>query len=98
MKTSLKRLKVGPPDIWNEIEIGVKRVCPYGIVGRRCFQHIERMTSAQREILVTVTLAVDVAGNYISPFLILSRVKFHSVFIRVGTWAVKRMQILLIGW
>lgn len=73
-------------------------MCPDGIVGRRCFQHIERMTSAQREILVTVTLAVDVAGNYISPFLILSRVTFHSVFIRVGTWAVKRMQILLIGW
>lgn len=42
------------------------------------------MTSGERGKLVTVAVVVNAQGNYIPPFFIFPRKKFHAHFIRDG--------------
>lgn len=85
LTTVLKRINVGPVDIWNVDETGVTTVQkPEKVVGRRGYRQIGKITSGERGTLVTVAVAVNAAGNSIPPFIIFPRKKFKPHFIRDG--------------
>lgn len=85
LTTVMKRLKIGPSDIWNIDETGVTTVHkPNRVVGRKGFRQIGRITSAERGTLVTVAVAVNAAGNSIPPFIVFPRVNYQPHFVRDG--------------
>ncbi|XP_046385714.1 uncharacterized protein LOC124155713 [Ischnura elegans] len=83
LTTAIKRLKVGPADIWNVDEIGVTTVQkPDRVIAREGFRQIG--TSAERGTLVTVALAVSAAGISIPPFIVFPGVNFKEHFLTDG--------------
>ncbi|XP_063220517.1 uncharacterized protein LOC134529888 [Bacillus rossius redtenbacheri] len=72
-------------DIWNVDETGVTTVQnPSKIVARKGVKQIGAMTSSERGQLVTLTVAVNAAGNAIPPMFIFPRVRYYDHFIRDG--------------
>lgn len=85
LTTAIKRLKVGPADIWNVDETGVTTVQkPDRVIGRKGFRQIGKMTSGERGTLVTVALSISAAGTFIPPFIVFPRVNFKEHFLRDG--------------
>ena len=86
LTTVLKRINVGPADIWNVDVTGITTVQkPAKVVGRRGNrQEIGKITSGEKGELVTVVVAVNAAGNSIPPFIIFPRAHFRPHFIRDG--------------
>jgi hypothetical protein len=62
----LGKYKFQPADIWNMGESGVTTVqTPNRVIARKGAKQVSAMTSAERETLVTLALAVNAIGNYL---------------------------------
>ncbi|XP_071646064.1 uncharacterized protein [Temnothorax longispinosus] len=69
--------------IWNMDETGITTVqTPNRIIGR--VKQIERVTSAERGNLVTLTMAVSAIGQFLPPFFIFPRKHFKEYFLNGG--------------
>lgn len=72
-------------DIWNMDETGITTVqTPNRVIARKGAKQVSAMTSAERDTLVTLALAVNAIGNSIPPMFIFPRKRFQDHFIRDG--------------
>jgi hypothetical protein len=81
----MTRYGFGPADMWNVDETGITTVQkPDKIVARRGWKQVDKMTSAERGTLVTLTMSVSAIGNSIPPFFIFPRKNYRSYFVSDG--------------
>lgn len=72
-------------DIWNVDETGITTVQkPSKIVAKKGVKQVGAITSGERGVLVTLTVAVCANGNSIPPMFIFPRKKYHDHFVRDG--------------
>lgn len=72
-------------DIFNVDETGVTTVQkPTKVIATKGAKQVGAMTSAERGVLVTVTVAVSASGNSIPPFFVFPRKNYRDYFISNG--------------
>ncbi|XP_071648084.1 uncharacterized protein [Temnothorax longispinosus] len=83
LKSVLDKYRFPIHCIWNMDETGITTVqTPNRIIGR--VKQIERVTSAERGNLVTLTMAVSAIGQFLPPFFIFPRKHFKEYFLNGG--------------
>ncbi|XP_050676211.1 uncharacterized protein LOC126973109 [Leptidea sinapis] len=71
--------------IWNVDETGVTTVQkPKKIVAARGQKQVGAITSAERGVLVTLTCAINAAGNSVPPMFVFPRMRYTDLFLRAG--------------
>jgi hypothetical protein len=74
-----------PQDVYNVDKTGLATVQkPVRIIAGKGEKQVDRMTSAERETLITMCCAVNAIGNSIPPFYIFPRVHFKPAMIAGG--------------
>ncbi|XP_071563109.1 uncharacterized protein [Temnothorax nylanderi] len=83
LKSMLDKYRFPIHCIWNMDETGITTVqTPNRIIGR--VKQIERVSSAERGNLVTLTMAVSAIGQFLPPFFIFPRKHFKEYFLNGG--------------
>ncbi|KAJ8273773.1 hypothetical protein GJAV_G00105360, partial [Gymnothorax javanicus] len=85
LKTVLTRYNFEAKDIWNMDETGTTTVqVPDKIIATKGQRQVGAVTSGERGTLVTVAFAANAQGNFVPPYFIFPRKKFHDHFIWDG--------------
>ncbi|KAJ8263818.1 hypothetical protein GJAV_G00141640, partial [Gymnothorax javanicus] len=85
LKTVLTRYNFEANDIWNMDETGTTTVqVPDKVIATKGQRQVGAVTSGERGTLVTVAFAANAQGNFVPPYFIFPRKKFHDHFIRDG--------------
>ncbi|KAJ8273447.1 hypothetical protein GJAV_G00101720 [Gymnothorax javanicus] len=85
LKTVLTRYNFEANDIWNMDETGTTTVqVPDKVIATKGQRQVGAVTSGERGTLVTVAFAANSQGNFVPPYFIFPRKKFHDHFIQDG--------------